>query len=307
MTAIERYDWTIELEDDGQRVDKFLAEVNPTLSRSKIQKWVKEGLVFVNGRQVKGNYRLIEDDEVSLTVPPQLELEARPERMELEIVYEDDDVIVINKPRGVVVHPAPGHDSATLVNGLLDHCSQLSTINGKMRPGIVHRIDKDTSGLLMVAKNDEAHLALAQQLKQHTVDRKYLAIVHGVVVHERGTIDAPIGRDPKNRQRMAVNFDHGKHAISHFATIERFNQYTLVELMLETGRTHQIRVHMNYIGHPLVGDPKYGPSNKLSIDGQALHAAGLGFTHPRTSERLTFSAPLPNDMEKILEQFRQLQ
>ena len=306
MTAFELFDWVIEPGDEGERIDKFLAEVNQDFSRSQIQKWIKEGLVGVNGEPVKGNYRLAVDDEIQLKVPPPVELNVAAEALDLDIAYEDQDVIVINKPRGMVVHPAAGHYTGTLVNGLLYHCKDLSGINGVMRPGIVQRIDKDTSGLLMAAKNDKAHLSLAAQLKEHTVNRKYLAIVHGIIPHEKGTIDAPIGRDPKNRQQMAVVFDNGKHAVTHFVVLERFQQHTLVELKLETGRTHQIRVHMKYIGYPLVGDPKYGPSSDTDIEGQALHAATLGFQHPRTEQYLEFTAPLPKDMEKVMEQFRQL-
>jgi 23S rRNA pseudouridine1911/1915/1917 synthase len=296
----ERHDWTIEPEDAGERVDKFLATVQEEWSRSQLQGWIKDGLLTVNGKPVKGNYRLQEDDEVTLTVPPAREVDIKPENLPLDVVYEDSDVIVVNKPRGLVVHPAPGHYSGTLVNALLYHCRDLSGINGVLRPGIVHRIDKDTSGLLMVAKNDKAHESLARQLKDHTVTRRYVALVHGVIPHEKGTIDAPIGRDPKNRQQMAVVFEHSKPAVSHFVVLERFKNYTLVELKLETGRTHQIRVHMKYIGYPLVGDPKYGPKNPFAIEGQALHAKTLGFTHPTTGEYLEFHAPLPADMEQMI-------
>lgn len=303
----EQYDWIVEPADAGERIDKFLTSVQEEgWSRSQLQGWLKDGLVAVNGKAVKGNYRLKEDDEIMLRVPPARELDIAAEPMDLDIVYEDSDVVVVNKPRGLVVHPAPGHYSGTLVNGLLAHCKDLSGINGVMRPGIVHRIDKDTSGLLMVAKNDKSHESLAQQLKDHTVTRRYVALVHGVIGHEKGTIDAPIGRDPKNRQQMAVVFENSKPAVSHFAVLERMKDHTLVELKLETGRTHQIRVHMKYIGHPLVGDPKYGPKSELPIDGQALHARALGFTHPTTGERLEFEAPLPDDMEKLLTHVRQL-
>ncbi|WP_134700295.1 RluA family pseudouridine synthase [Ammoniphilus sp. YIM 78166] len=307
MSAFERYDWVIEPSEEGERIDKYLAEVSEDWTRSQVQKWIKEGLVEVNGQPAKGNYRLSADDEVTLRVPPAVELNIQPEKMDLEIAYEDSDVIVINKPRGLVVHPGAGHYTGTLVNALLHHCQDLSGINGVLRPGIVHRIDKDTSGLLMVAKNDKAHLSLAHQLKEHTVNRKYLALVHGVIPHEKGTIDAPIGRDPKNRQQMAVVFENSKEAITHFVVLERFAEHTLVELKLETGRTHQIRVHMKYIGYPLVGDPKYGQrGERADIEGQALHAAVLGFHHPRTEEYLEFTAPLPEDMVKLAEQLRQL-
>jgi len=310
MSAFELFDWVTTPELQGERIDKFLAEANPDWSRSQVQKWIKDGLVEVNGEVVKGNYRLTSDDEVSLKIPPPKELNIAPEPMDLDIAYEDGDVIVINKPRGLVVHPGAGHYSGTLVNGLLYHCKDsLSGINGIMRPGIVHRIDKDTSGLIMVAKNDKAHLSLAEQLKEHSVTRKYIALVHGIIPHQSGTIDAAIGRDPKNRQQMAVVPETGKHAVTHFVVVERFADYSLVELKLETGRTHQIRVHMKYIGYPLVGDPKYGlakAKGAAHLDGQALHAAMLGFVHPRTGEYLEFSAPLPSDLEQVVQQLRHI-
>lgn len=306
LDVFERYDWVAEPSDAKERIDKFITEQNEDWSRSQVQAWIKEERVLVNGEPVKSNYKLAADDEVTLRVPPPKELAIAAEPMPLDIVYEDGDVVVVNKPRGLVVHPAPGHYTGTLVNGLLAHCKDLSGINGVLRPGIVHRIDKDTSGLLMVAKNDKAHLSLASQLKAHTVNRKYVAIVHGVIPHEMGTIDAPIGRDPKNRQQMAVVFENSKPAVTHFIVLERFKEYTLVELKLETGRTHQIRVHMKYIGYPLAGDPKYGPKNTLELDGQALHAQTLGFDHPRTGERLEFEAPLPPEMVAVIEYLKQL-
>ncbi|MED1796854.1 RluA family pseudouridine synthase [Brevibacillus nitrificans] len=296
----ERYDWTADSTDNSERIDKYITLQNEDWSRSQVQAWIKEGRVTVNGEAVKNNYKLQTDDEITLRVPPPKEMAIQPESMPLDIVYEDSDVVVVNKPRGLVVHPAPGHYSGTLVNGLLAHCKDLSGINGVLRPGIVHRIDKDTSGLLMVAKNDKAHMGLAEQLKEHTVNRTYVAIVHGVIQHEMGTIDAPIGRDPKNRQQMAVVFENSKPAVTHFIVLERFKEFTLVELKLETGRTHQIRVHMKYIGYPLAGDPKYGPKNTLELDGQALHAKTLGFTHPRTGEHLEFEADLPQDLTEII-------
>lgn len=301
----ERYDWNIEPSDAGERVDKYITLQNEDWSRSQVQAWIKEGRVTVGGEPVKNNYKLQVEDELTLRVPPPREMTILPEPMPLDIVYEDSDVVVVNKPRGLVVHPAPGHYSGTLVNGLLAHCKDLSGINGVLRPGIVHRIDKDTSGLLMVAKNDKAHMSLAAQLKEHSVNRKYVAIVHGVIPHEMGTIEAPIGRDPKNRQQMAVVFENSKPAVTHFVVLERFKNYTLVELKLETGRTHQIRVHMKYIDHPLAGDPKYGPKQTLDLDGQALHAKTLGFVHPRTGERLEFEAPLPDEMEQVIHFLRQ--
>ncbi|MFI8711206.1 RluA family pseudouridine synthase [Brevibacillus brevis] len=301
----ERYDWTVDPTDASERIDKFITLQNEDWSRSQVQAWVKEGRVTVNGEPIKNNYKLQAEDEVTLRVPPPKEMAIQPEEMSLDIVYEDSDVVVVNKPRGLVVHPAPGHYSGTLVNGLLAHCKDLSGINGVLRPGIVHRIDKDTSGLLMVAKNDKAHMGLAEQLKAHTVNRKYVALVHGVIPHEMGTIEAPIGRDPKNRQQMAVVFENSKPAVTHFIVLERFKEYTLVELKLETGRTHQIRVHMKYIDYPLAGDPKYGPKNTLELDGQALHAKTLGFIHPRTGEQLEFEAPMPKEMLDVIEVLRQ--
>ncbi|MEJ9211081.1 RluA family pseudouridine synthase [Bacillus smithii] len=296
---MERIEHIITEEEQHQRIDKVLSQWNEDWSRSQVQEWIKEGRVTVNGATVKANYKCEADDCIIVSVPEPEVLEITPEKMNLDIYYEDRDVIVVNKPRGMVVHPAPGHLSGTLVNGLMAHCKDLSGINGVLRPGIVHRIDKDTSGLLMAAKNDYAHEKLSQQLSNKTVTRKYKAIVHGVIPHDVGTIDAPIGRDPKDRQKMAV-VDNGKHAVTHFRVLERFSQYSLIECELETGRTHQIRVHMKYIGHPLAGDPKYGPKKTLNIEGQALHAEVLGFIHPRTEEYLEFKAPLPDDFSRIL-------
>ncbi|MFX0559762.1 RluA family pseudouridine synthase [Tepidibacillus infernus] len=304
VEAFEKYDWIIEEEEATERIDKFLSEQFEEWSRSQIQQWIKEGNVTVNGRMVKANYKIQEDDEVVLQVPPQKELNIEPESIPLDIVYEDQDVIVINKPRGMVVHPASGHYSGTLVNALLYHCKDLSGINGVLRPGIVHRIDKDTSGLLMAAKNDLAHESLARQLKDHDVHRIYLALVHGEIPHDLGTIDAPIGRDPHDRKKMTVIHKNSKHAVTHFVVKERFQGFTLVECKLETGRTHQIRVHMQYIGHPLVGDPLYGLKKTLKIDGQALHAKTLGFKHPRTNEYMEFDSELPEDMQGLIEELR---
>ncbi|MFO7262824.1 MAG: pseudouridine synthase [Bacillaceae bacterium G1] len=295
-----RYSWEIEVEDAGERLDKFLANQLGDVSRSKVQQWIKDGRVTVNERPVKASYRLGVDDVVQVEVPEAVPLQVVPEPLPLSIVYEDADLLVIDKPRGMVVHPAPGHETGTLVNGLLYHCRDLSGINGVLRPGIVHRIDKDTSGLLMVAKHDAAHVHLAKQLAEHTVEREYVAIVHGKVSADRGTIDAPIGRDPTDRQRMAVVEKGGKRAVTHFVVEQRFANYTLLRLRLETGRTHQIRVHMKYIGHPVAGDPKYGPRRTLPIAGQALHAAVLGFVHPRTHQWMRFEAPLPEDMRTLL-------
>ncbi len=299
--GFEKYDWKIEQEDAGDRIDKFLSTQQEDWSRSQVQMWIADGHVMVNEQPVKANYRLNEDDEIVVTIPPLREIQVEPENLELNVIYEDEDVIVLNKPRGTVVHPAPGHYSGTLVNGLLHHCKDLSGINGMLRPGIVHRIDKDTSGVIVVAKNDRAHLSLAEQLKDHTVTRKYVAIVQGNITHDLGTVDAPIGRDPKDRQSMTVVRQNSKHAVTHFNVKERFGDYTLIELKLETGRTHQIRVHMQSIGHPVVGDPKYGSAKSaFEIDGQALHAETLGFNHPRTNKYVEFHAPIPEDMERII-------
>ncbi|MFF2445918.1 RluA family pseudouridine synthase [Neobacillus sp. NPDC058068] len=290
-------------EQKGDRIDKVLSGLDEEWSRTQVQQWIKYGHILVNGQTVKTNYKCSVNDQIEITIPDPEELDVVPEELNLEIYYEDKDVLVVNKPRGMVVHPAPGHMTGTLVNGLMAHCKDLSGINGVLRPGIVHRIDKDTTGLLMVAKNDMAHESLVNQLVEKTVTRKYKAIVHGVIPHDFGTIDAPLGRDTKDRQSMTV-VDNGKHAVTHFQVLERFKDFTFVECQLETGRTHQIRVHMKYIGYPLAGDPKYGPKKTLDIDGQALHAGVLGFIHPRTGEYLEFEAPLPDDIERLLEQLR---
>ncbi|MCP3771929.1 RluA family pseudouridine synthase [Paenibacillus sp. MZ04-78.2] len=303
----QRFEWTAEPEDAGERIDKFITEaLEEEVSRTQVQQWIKDGCVKVDGRAVKPNYKLSGGDAMTLVMPEPEELVLTPEPIPLDVVYEDSDVIVVNKPRGMVVHPAPGHYSGTLVNALLYHCKDLSGINGVIRPGIVHRIDKDTSGLLMAAKNDLAHSGLAAQLKAHTVNRKYFALVHGNVPHENGTVDAPIGRDSKDRKLYTVTERNSKHAVTHFLVVERFGDYTLLELKLETGRTHQIRVHMKFIGHPLVGDPAYGPSKNKGVlmEGQALHAAVLGFEHPRSGAELQFEAPIPDDMQRVLEVLR---
>ncbi|WP_046175117.1 RluA family pseudouridine synthase [Domibacillus indicus] len=293
--------FTVGEEENGNRIDKLAASQDDRYSRSQVQEWLKEGRVRVNGKPVKANYKATAGDEVLIDIPAPEELNIEAEDLNLDIYYEDEDVIVVNKPRGMVVHPAPGHTTGTLVNGLMYHCKDLSGINGVMRPGIVHRIDKDTSGLLMVAKNDMAHENLVNQLVEKSVTRKYKAIVHGVIQHDFGTVDAPIGRDTKDRQKMGI-VDHGKAAVTHFHVLERFEDFTLVECELETGRTHQIRVHMKYIGFPLAGDPKYGPRKTLDIDGQALHAGVLGFIHPRTNEYMEFEAPAPKEFTDLLEE-----
>ncbi|MCY7780873.1 RluA family pseudouridine synthase [Bacillus haynesii] len=301
---MEHYDMTVHEQHKGERIDKYLTAVEADWSRTQVQQWIKEDRVLVNGNAVKANYKVQEGDAVSVHVPEPEPLDVTAEPMDLDIYYEDQDVLVVNKPRGMVVHPAPGHLTGTLVNGLMAHCDDLSGINGVMRPGIVHRIDKDTSGLLMVAKNDMAHESLVNQLVNKTVTRKYTALVHGVIPHDHGTIDAPIGRDKKDRQSMTVTRENGKHAVTHFEVIERFDDFTVVECQLETGRTHQIRVHMKYIGFPLAGDPKYGPKKTLDFNGQVLHAGVLGFDHPRTGEYVEFEAPLPDDMKNLLDKIR---
>lgn len=302
---MEKMEHIISENQAGDRIDKVISTLDPEWSRSQVQIWIKDGNVLVNGATVKTNYKCSLNDRLEITIPDPEDLDVVPEQMDLEIFYEDKDVLVVNKPKGMVVHPAPGHLSGTLVNGLMAHCTDLSGINGVMRPGIVHRIDKDTSGLLMVAKNDLAHESLVNQLVAKTVTRKYKAIVHGNIPHDFGTIDAPLGRDTKDRQSMTV-VDNGKHAVTHFNVIERIKDFTFVECQLETGRTHQIRVHMKYIGYPLAGDPKYGPKKTLDIGGQALHAGLLGFNHPRTGEYIEFEAPLPAYMEELLKELREI-
>ncbi|WP_353422579.1 RluA family pseudouridine synthase [Staphylococcus coagulans] len=299
---MEKYEFTIDNEAHHlQRIDKILPEFNSEWSRSQIQDWIKEGLVQVNGKTIKSNYKLKTGDHIEVTKKEVVEADIQPENLSLDIYYEDEDVAIVYKPKGMVVHPSAGHYSGTLVNGLMYQIKNLSGINGEIRPGIVHRIDKDTSGLLMVAKNDVAHRSLVEQLMAKTVTRKYTALVHGHIPHEFGTIDAPIGRNKNDRQAMAVE-DDGKEAVTHFNVIENFKNYTLVECQLETGRTHQIRVHMKYIGYPLVGDPKYGPKKTLDIGGQALHAGVIGFNHPRTGAYIESVAPLPETFEQLLGQ-----
>lgn len=301
---MEQLEYIVPVEKDGERIDKIVVAIDDEWSRTLVQNWIKQGLVTVNGKQVKANYKCSTGERIDITIPDPEPIDVVPEKMDLDIYFEDEDVIVINKPRGMVVHPAPGHERGTLVNGILAHCTNLSGINGKIRPGIVHRIDKDTTGLLMIAKNDHAHEKLAEQLQNKTVKRVYQAIVHGVIGENHGMIDAPIGRDPNNRKKMTVT-EKGKHAVTHFRVLERFQDYTFVECRLETGRTHQIRVHMKFIGYPIVGDPVYGPKKTLKIAGQALHAGILGFYHPRTGEYLEFQAPPPDDFQQIVTNLRQ--
>ncbi|WP_203246161.1 RluA family pseudouridine synthase [Sporosarcina beigongshangi] len=300
---MDQFEIVITEEQANSRIDKALTTVNPDWSRTQVQQWLKDGLVLVGGVQVKPNYKVKQGDTIIVNEPVPEELDVIAEDLNLDIIYEDKDVLVVNKPRGMVVHPAPGHSTGTVVNGLMYHCKDLSGINGVLRPGIVHRTDKDTSGLLMVAKNDQAHVSLVDQLVAKSVTRVYWALVHGHIPHDNGTIDAPIGRDQRDRQSMAI-VDKGKHAVTHFKVLERFGNYTLVECRLETGRTHQIRVHMKYIGYPLVGDPKYGPKKTLEFGGQVLHAGTLGFNHPTTGEYMEFSSPLPEDFQALIDKLR---
>lgn len=293
----------VSKEEHGQRLDKALSNLTD-FSRTLLTGLIREGEVLVNGEIKKAKYKVQVGDKIQFDTPEIAELSIEPENLSLEIIYEDADVAVVNKPQGMVVHPSAGHQSGTLVNGLLYQIKDLSTINGQIRPGIVHRIDKDTSGLLMVAKNDQAHRNLAQQLKDKTTKRNYLALTHGNLPHERGVIEAPIGRNPKERKEQAV-IEGGKPAKSHFEVLEVFNGYDLVNLRLETGRTHQIRVHMAYIEHPVAGDPLYGPAQTLRPNqGQFLHAEQLGFTHPRTGKYLEFRVPVPKIFEQQIQKLR---
>ncbi|HEO6256987.1 TPA: RluA family pseudouridine synthase [Streptococcus agalactiae] len=286
----------------GVRLDKALAD-NSELSRSQANEEIKKGIVLVNGQVKKAKYTVQEGDRITFDIPKEEVLDYQAENIPLDIIYQDDDVAVVNKPQGMVVHPSAGHSSGTLVNALMYHIKDLSSINGVVRPGIVHRIDKDTSGLLMVAKNDRAHQVLAEELKDKKSLRKYLAIVHGNLPNDRGVIEAPIGRSDKDRKKQAVTAK-GKPAITRFHVLERFGDYTLVELSLETGRTHQIRVHMAYIGHPLAGDSVYGPRKTLEGKGQFLHAQTLGFTHPSNGENLIFSVGVPEIFQTTLDKLR---
>ncbi|GFI42447.1 ribosomal large subunit pseudouridine synthase D [Lachnospiraceae bacterium] len=289
---------------EGERIDRYLAETMPDCSRAYIQKLIKTQNVLVNQEPVKASYKLLIGDRLEIILPEVREPDIVAEDIPLDILYEDSDIIIVNKPKQMVVHPAPGHLSGTLVNALMYHCRQeLSGINGMMRPGIVHRIDMDTTGSLVVCKNDKAHQSLAEQLKEHSMKRVYVAVVHGNIKEEEGTVDAPIGRHPTERKRMSTHAKNGRHAVTHYKVLERFGEYTLIQCKLETGRTHQIRVHMASIGHPLLGDVVYGPRKCPfpKLLGQTLHAKTLGFIHPKTGEYLEVEAPLPEYFQQLLE------
>ena len=305
------YEYIASPDQEGERLDRFLAGELKEQSRSYLQKLIREERVEVNGKSVKSSFRIRTDDRIRMVLPPLKELEVKPEKMDLDILYEDDDVILINKPKDMVVHPCPGRYSGTLVNGLLYHCGdRLSGINGVLRPGIVHRIDKDTTGVLIVCKTDLAHRSLAEQLKEHTITRRYQAIVHHNFREESGTVEGPIGRDPRDRKKMAIEPRNGKPAVTHYRVLSHLNhRFNHIECRLETGRTHQIRVHMASIQHPLLGDVLYGPSpgsSGLSVPGgQCLHAAVLGFIHPSTGEYMEFGAPLPEYFSALLKKLEQ--
>ncbi len=293
----------LSVSGEGGRLDKYLSTRLPDLTRSYVVKLLKEGCVTVNGGTVRSSYQVKAGDRICVEIPEAVEPEILPQKLELDILYEDADILLVNKPKGMVVHPAAGHDSGTLVNGLMDHCKgNLSGINGVLRPGIVHRIDRDTTGVLVVCKNDRAHNHVAEQLKVHSITRRYYAIVHGVVREENGTVHAPIGRHATDRKRMAVNQKNGKDAVTHYRVLKRFRRFTYLECRLETGRTHQIRVHMASIGHPILGDPVYGPAKCPfpGLAGQTLHAGILGIIHPRTGEYMEFQAPLPEYFQSLL-------
>ena len=298
--------FTIKQEEPSVRIDRYLAEQGPEFSRSYLQKLLKEQKVTADGRPVKANYKIPPGAEIQVEIPDMEVPDIRPEDIPLDILYEDEHLLVVNKPKGMVVHPAAGHTEGTLVNAVMAHCGDnLSGINGVLRPGIVHRIDKDTTGALVICKEDAVHRDLAEQLKEHSIKRRYRAIVQGNLKEDEGTIEGPIGRHPTDRKKMAINYKNGKDAVTHYKVLERFGQYTYIECRLETGRTHQIRVHMTSIGHPLLGDTVYGSSkNPFHLQGQTLHAMILGFRHPVTGEYIEFEAPLPDYFLKLLEKLR---
>ncbi|HQA06486.1 MAG TPA: RluA family pseudouridine synthase [Syntrophomonadaceae bacterium] len=298
MTSSQLY--LIEEDMEGERLDAFLAEVIADLSRTAIKDLISNGRVLVDGQARKPSYRVKEGEQVLIHVPEARQVSIKPQNIPLEIIYQDQDLAVVNKPKGMVVHPAHGNWENTMVNALLYHIKDLSGINGELRPGIVHRLDKDTSGVMVVAKHDQAHRILAEQIKEHSIKREYQALVHGVIKENLGTIEAPIGRSRTDRKKMAVTAD-GRTAISRYRVLERYQNYTLVQVSLLTGRTHQIRVHFSFIKHPVVGDTVYGPAkNNLGLDSQALHACVLGFNHPRTGDYMEFNSPLPDEFQQAL-------
>lgn len=303
---MEEIIFDVQEEDKNLRIDRYLANQLSEQSRSYIQKLIREEQVVVNGKTVKANYKVQPFDHLTLTIPQLQEPDILPEDIPLDILYEDEDVLVINKPKNMVVHPSAGHYTHTVVNAVLFHCkNQLSGINGVLRPGIVHRIDMDTTGAIVICKNDYSHQVLADQLKVHSITRKYRAIVCGNIKEDEGTIESPIGRHPVDRKKMAINEKNGKSAITHFKVLERFGNYTYVECQLETGRTHQIRVHMASKGHPLLGDTLYGPAKcPFHLQGQCLHAMVLGFIHPTKNEYMEFTAPLPDYFLHLLQKFK---
>lgn len=292
----------VEARDAGERIDRYLARLVPGSSRSHLARLFSEGRVTLDGRPCRKNHRLRTGETVEMVFLPPESPEVGPEAIPLSVLYEDRDIVVVDKPRGMVVHPAPGSPGQTLVNALLAHCGDLSGINGVLRPGIVHRIDKDTTGIIVAAKHDAAHRGLARQFHDHTITRRYTALVHGTIGGSAGRIEAPIGRDPRDRKRMAVTPGAGREACTHYRVLRRYPGFTLVELTLETGRTHQIRVHMEYIGHPVAGDPRYGPRRAApgGVRGQLLHAGHLGFSHPVTGEPMEFQTPPPADFQSVL-------
>lgn len=294
--------FTVSSDSAGDRIDKYISENSSSMSRSAVASIIEKGGVQVNGKEVSKNYKIRENDKITVVVPEPEELDAKPENIPLDIVYEDDDLLVVNKPKGMVVHPAAGNYTGTLVNALLYHCKDsLSGINGVLRPGIVHRIDKDTSGLLIVAKNDRAHAGLAEQIKAHSFERAYECVAHGNIKEVEFTVNQPIGRNPKDRKKMAVTYKNSKNAVTHFKVLKRYGSFTHLRCTLETGRTHQIRVHLSYVGHPIAGDEVYGPKKPVKgLSGQCLHAKHIGFVHPITGEWLEFESPLPEYFTQFL-------